>query len=765
MVVLVASALASEPAPLPAGLAPVLTWQPAWLVQPADADLKPRFSAWGRTPEGGFLVVADGDAHEFDALGGLDRTAYAGVRPYLWANETLVAEADHFWYCDSRLGLAEAATDGGLTHPRPWSTPPDGSCALYRDPAGAFVAVAATAPVAWRVAADGSQGRPFGVVDRATDAPSTNSIRPCGTTGDGVPLAARLVDKGRRLELVALADELRATTPVWSLELRASPARAWLTAAALDGADHCAFADGRAVFGGDRALVVFAGTELVSVMPPGVEHVDFVTPIDGGRGLAVVDGRAGAVRFFSEREPSGDAASLAAAGRWLAALRAWARLPQGGDVHLARARAMLAAGWWEEVVDAARTAPADAPPEVRAGLDGLATEARARMLLRWASREGDGPGWAGLLGARHPEDPRAFARTYVAELQRATARDPVPPVAWLALARVARRAGDRAVLLAALNRLDGVLDRLGDTPPEMFELYEAQGDTRRMAPLAGDDVVRRARLMRVAGEDPRGALALLGAASSPAADLLRARLLGDLGDLDGAITVWTRLVNGAGAGDAEVHAGLGVAYLRRGLLELSVAALLRARDLEPGRATHVSNLAAAYAALDRRNDALQTLYGAPPDPAIAHQLAALTTAAAPASAGGSLAVLPFDTAGGGVVPRVGLGDMVATMLLTELAPRTSVVERARLDAVFAEQQLQASRHLDPATAVRVGKLLGARQIVLGNVAEFEGRLVVDARRVDVATGEVLQSRGFAAPIDVGALRVELATMAGGLLSR
>ena len=67
-----------------------------------------------------------------------------------------------------------------------------------------------------------------------------------------------------------------------------------------------------------------------------------------------------------------------------------------------------------------------------------------------------------------------------------------------------------------------------------------------------------------------------------------------------------------------------------------------------------------------------------------------------------------------------LGEAAADELVTQLF-RTgafSVIERSQLAAVLAEQDLGASGAVDPATAARIGQLLGAQLILTGSITQF-----------------------------------------------
>ncbi len=87
---------------------------------------------------------------------------------------------------------------------------------------------------------------------------------------------------------------------------------------------------------------------------------------------------------------------------------------------------------------------------------------------------------------------------------------------------------------------------------------------------------------------------------------------------------------------------------------------------------------------------------------------------------------------------------LASMLISDLSELDGlqVVERARLQDVLEEQKLSNSKKFDASTAAKVGKLLGAERILIGSYFELMGKLRVDARTVDVETGEILHSEGL-----------------------
>jgi len=66
-----------------------------------------------------------------------------------------------------------------------------------------------------------------------------------------------------------------------------------------------------------------------------------------------------------------------------------------------------------------------------------------------------------------------------------------------------------------------------------------------------------------------------------------------------------------------------------------------------------------------------------------------------------------------------------------------VVERQELRRVFEEAKLQLTGAIDPQTAVELGKMIGARILLLGSVEKLAGNYQANARLVEVASGEVL----------------------------
>lgn len=82
------------------------------------------------------------------------------------------------------------------------------------------------------------------------------------------------------------------------------------------------------------------------------------------------------------------------------------------------------------------------------------------------------------------------------------------------------------------------------------------------------------------------------------------------------------------------------------------------------------------------------------------------------------------------------------MLITELAVNSELrlVDRSRVQEVLAEIELGASGKVDANTAAQVGKIVGARYMIMGGFIDWYSDLRFDARIVDVETSEIIQAK-------------------------
>lgn len=103
-----------------------------------------------------------------------------------------------------------------------------------------------------------------------------------------------------------------------------------------------------------------------------------------------------------------------------------------------------------------------------------------------------------------------------------------------------------------------------------------------------------------------------------------------------------------------------------------------------------------------------------------------------------VALAPFITRGGGEPPLL---DFLNESALTALSgdPGLLLVERSLLDRVRQEQQIQLIEVMDADTAVGIGKLLGARFIITGQVIPLQTQVMIFGRVINVETGEIVSA--------------------------
>lgn len=109
-----------------------------------------------------------------------------------------------------------------------------------------------------------------------------------------------------------------------------------------------------------------------------------------------------------------------------------------------------------------------------------------------------------------------------------------------------------------------------------------------------------------------------------------------------------------------------------------------------------------------------------------------------------VAIFPFQNGGSYGEDKEDLQALevgLQQMLLTELDQNDElrIIERGMLKEIMEEQDLRTSGRVDPSTAAEIGKLVGARYMVTGVFADLYGTFRMDARIVDVESGEILQT--------------------------
>ena len=97
-----------------------------------------------------------------------------------------------------------------------------------------------------------------------------------------------------------------------------------------------------------------------------------------------------------------------------------------------------------------------------------------------------------------------------------------------------------------------------------------------------------------------------------------------------------------------------------------------------------------------------------------------------------------------------LSKGMAEMLITELAQNNAVrvVERDRLQSLIEEQNLQNSDRVDKETAIKLGKTLGARHMLMGTfVIDPKKNMRIDVRAVNTETSQIEYTESVTGPSD------------------
>jgi curli biogenesis system outer membrane secretion channel CsgG len=86
------------------------------------------------------------------------------------------------------------------------------------------------------------------------------------------------------------------------------------------------------------------------------------------------------------------------------------------------------------------------------------------------------------------------------------------------------------------------------------------------------------------------------------------------------------------------------------------------------------------------------------------------------------------------------GNIVAGRFTTELIrlKKLKVVERDQIERVLSELKLQNTGSIDPDTAKRIGRMLGADLLVIGGMVELPGAVLeLNVRLADVGSGQAV----------------------------
>ncbi len=105
-----------------------------------------------------------------------------------------------------------------------------------------------------------------------------------------------------------------------------------------------------------------------------------------------------------------------------------------------------------------------------------------------------------------------------------------------------------------------------------------------------------------------------------------------------------------------------------------------------------------------------------------------------------IAILDFDNISG-IAKYDGLGKAMSSMLISDIesnvsSKRMQLVERAQINKIIKEQNLQKTTSFDKNTSVKMGKLLGVDFILIGDIYILDNNLVINARLTDVSSGDI-----------------------------
>jgi curli biogenesis system outer membrane secretion channel CsgG len=115
------------------------------------------------------------------------------------------------------------------------------------------------------------------------------------------------------------------------------------------------------------------------------------------------------------------------------------------------------------------------------------------------------------------------------------------------------------------------------------------------------------------------------------------------------------------------------------------------------------------------------------------------------AAGGTVVIWDFDNNTVGPMHTIQaaepLSRLLPEVLLAHLSklPDVTVVERVRLREILEELKLGTSQLSSEETRLRLGKILGARNMVFGEFVLLAGMVRADIRLVEVETGRILIS--------------------------
>ena len=123
----------------------------------------------------------------------------------------------------------------------------------------------------------------------------------------------------------------------------------------------------------------------------------------------------------------------------------------------------------------------------------------------------------------------------------------------------------------------------------------------------------------------------------------------------------------------------------------------------------------------------------------------LSAATPPAPVPLTAAVLNFEVVSG-ITPEQGKEIAILLEPVLQANPRLILVERAMLDQVLSEQELTLSGTVSTETAAKVGRLTGAKILIIGRIVPAETSQILIAKAIGTETGRVFtKSARFSNP--------------------
>jgi len=95
--------------------------------------------------------------------------------------------------------------------------------------------------------------------------------------------------------------------------------------------------------------------------------------------------------------------------------------------------------------------------------------------------------------------------------------------------------------------------------------------------------------------------------------------------------------------------------------------------------------------------------------------------------------------GAGAADFNGIATGVQDLLITDMASNAKIrlVDRSRIAEILQEQNMVRSNQIDPQTAVRLGRIMGAQYAIVGGfMSDGKGNAVITGRTIDIETTQI-----------------------------